>query len=54
MESTTGTPLTTNDSGRAHELEVVHSAMGHNLEALWKPPCPRFQKDAIRRLLREV
>ena len=48
---------TTNVSGWAHELgrgRVVHSAMGHNLDALWKAPYLRFQKNAIRWLLREV
>ena len=48
---------TTNVAGWAHELgrgRVVHSAPGHNLDALWKAPYLRFQKNAIRWLLREV
>lgn len=48
---------TSNVAGWAHELgrgRVVHSAPGHNLDALWKPSYLRFQKNAIRWLLREV
>ncbi|MFZ0216472.1 MAG: ThuA domain-containing protein [Candidatus Dormiibacterota bacterium] len=48
---------TTNTSGWAHEVgqgRVVHSAMGHNLYALWQPSYLTFQKNAIRWLLREI
>lgn len=54
---TFGDKGTSNVAGWAHELgrgRVVHSAPGHNLDSLWKPAYLRFQKNAIRWLLREV
>jgi type 1 glutamine amidotransferase len=33
---------------------VVMSAIGHNLDALWKPDSWLFQKNAVRWLLREI
>jgi hypothetical protein len=36
------------------EGRVVQSAIGHNLDALWKPSYWRFQTQAIRWLLREI
>jgi hypothetical protein len=48
---------TTTASGWAHEIgrgRVVHSAMGHNLHALWRESYLRFQKNAIRWLMKET
>jgi len=36
------------------EGRVVVSAVGHNLDALWKPDYWNFQKNAVRWLLREI
>jgi len=36
------------------EGRVVVSAIGHNLDALWKPAYLQFQKNAVRWLLREI
>jgi type 1 glutamine amidotransferase len=36
------------------EGRVVMSAVGHNLDALWKPDYWVFQKNAVRWLLREI
>jgi type 1 glutamine amidotransferase len=48
---------TTSATAWAHaygEGRVVMSAIGHNLDALWKPDSWLFQKNAVRWLLREI
>jgi hypothetical protein len=51
VDSTTSTTAWAYDYGAGR---VVHSAVGHNLDALWKPAYWTFQKNAIRWLLREL
>lgn len=48
---------TVSNTAWAHDYgagRVVHSAVGHNLDALWKPDYWLFQQNAIRWLLREI
>jgi hypothetical protein len=48
---------TVSNTAWAHEYgsgRVVQSAIGHNLDALWKPAYWRFQSQAVQWLLREL
>jgi len=48
---------TVSNTAWAHDYgagRVVHSAVGHNLDALWKPNYWLFQQNAVRWLLREI
>jgi hypothetical protein len=56
-DSGAGRGVTVSATAWAHiygEGRVVVSAVGHNLDALWKPDYWKFQKNAVRWLLREI